>query len=187
MKTNSIILVLLLISTICYSQSEKWITDKNTGCKLIASINVDKRYIKWTGDCVGGYVSGNGTLLVYQSDTLYLSYNGTCQNGKINGNGTMIWPDGQKYIGEFKNGTPNGHGTMFYSQTSNPNFNGRKYIGEWKDGEQYGQGVETLGNGIKSVFSLIDGKRYYKLYLEDGKLYEEGYIDAINSSNYSNE
>lgn len=210
MKKESIVLVLLLITTICFSQTEGWITDKTTGCKYYTLSNVDKRYIKWTGNCVDGYVSGYGTLMVFQSDTLYYTYVGTCQSGKMNGQGSLnrsngtkyvggfkegnefgqgicIFPNGGKYEGEWKDGIMNGHGTMYYAQTSNPLFNGRKYIGEWKDGERYGNGVETLENGVKMVYSLIDGKRYYKLYHEDGKLYEEGFLDVENSKKYSNE
>ena len=129
MKPNSIILALLLIATICFSQTEGWITDKNTGCKYYTFSYVDKRYIKWNGDCVDGYISGNGTLMVYQSDVLYYTYIGTCQNGKMIGRATFTYSDGGTYTGGLKDGKYNGQGTFTYSD-------GGTYIGEFKDNKK---------------------------------------------------
>jgi hypothetical protein len=55
---------------------------------------------------------------------------GNCENGK----GTIVYPNGDKYVGDFKNNQPDGQGTAYYSM-------GNKYVGEWKNGERNGYGT----------------------------------------------
>ena len=52
----------------------------------------------------------------------------------------MIWPDGDKYVGEFKDDKPSGQGTYTYSS-------GHKYVGKFKDGQKHGKGVMTFPDG----------------------------------------
>ena len=44
------------------------------------------------------------------------------------------------YQGDVKNGVPNGLGIIIYP-------NGDKYIGEWEDGKKHGEGPETYSGG----------------------------------------
>ena len=65
------------------------------------------------------------------------------------GLGILIYPNGEKYIGEWKNGKRNGFGTQTYR------FGG-KYEGEWKDGDKWnGINYEKDGN----IFGkIVNGK-----------------------------
>jgi hypothetical protein len=74
------------------------------------------------------------------------------ENGVPNGLGFLIFPNGDKYVGEWKDGKPNGQGTTTF-------LDGRKYVGEYKDGKRNGQGTFTLSNGNKYVGEWKDGER----------------------------
>ena len=76
-------------------------------------------------------------------------YKGEVENGVPNGLGFLIFPNGDKYVGEYKDGKRNGRGTFTY--------NDGKYVGEWKDGEQHGQGTITWSDGGKYVGEWKDG------------------------------
>ena len=52
----------------------------------------------------------------------------------------MIWPDGDKYVGEFRDDKPHGQGTYTY-------VSGHKYVGKFKDGQKHGKGVMTFPDG----------------------------------------
>jgi hypothetical protein len=58
----------------------------------------------------------------------------------MHGQGTLIWPDGDKYVGEFKNDKPDGKGTYTYGS-------GHKYIGKFKGGHKHGQGTMKYPDG----------------------------------------
>ena len=47
---------------------------------------------------------------------------------------TIVYPNGDKYVGEIVSGKPHGQGTRTYT-------NGNKYEGEWKNGKWDGQGT----------------------------------------------
>ena len=79
-------------------------------------------------------------------------YVGEIIYGLPNGLGTQTWPDGKKYVGEFKDGKRNGQGTL----TSK---SGEKYVGEFKDGKRNGQGTLTSKSGEKYVGEFKDGKK----------------------------
>jgi hypothetical protein len=55
--------------------------------------------------------------------------------------GTLVWPDGNKYIGEFRGWNLNGQGTYFFKD-------GGKYVGEFEGGKRNGQGTYTSNVGI---------------------------------------
>ena len=62
------------------------------------------------------------------------------ENGVPNGLGFLIFPNGDKYVGEWKDGKPNGQGTTTF-------LDGRKYVGEYKDGKTWnGTGYDKNGN-----------------------------------------
>lgn len=86
----------------------------DTNCKIHSGKD-PKEWVamSWTGECVNGYIHGNGTLQWYK-------------NGEPADN----------YVGEFKDGIANGQGT--YTFGGNSQWAGDKYVGEWKDGKRNG-------------------------------------------------
>ena len=66
----------------------------------------------------------------------------------------MIWPDGDKYVGEFNDDKPNGQGTYIYSS-------GHKYVGKFKGGLKHGQGTivyldGTVKKGLWEFDKLVE-------------------------------
>ena len=73
-------------------------------------------------------------------------YKGEVENGVPNGFGIMIFPNGNKYIGDWKDGRWNGQGTFTTS-------NGSKYEGEYEDdwewnGTQYDKNGNITGKYV---------------------------------------
>ena len=65
------------------------------------------------------------------------------------GLGSLIYPDGDKYVGEYKNGKRNGQGT----ETSP---DGMKCVGEWNEGRNWNTtGYDKVGNIISKT---VNGK-----------------------------
>lgn len=81
---------------------------------------------------------------------IHPQYQGYIENRKPNGLGILIFPNGDKYVGEFKDGIRNGQGTYTFS-------NGGKYVGEFKEGLPNGQGTFTFPSGDKYVGEFKDG------------------------------
>lgn len=101
----------------------------------------------YSGDFKNGFLNGNGSVLLVNSDTLYSGnflhgmfhgygtfygqyekYSGQFKRDLYNGFGEIEYSDGSKYTGQFVNDLFNGKGTYI-------DVDGRKYTGIWKDGE----------------------------------------------------
>ena len=82
-------------------------------------------------------------------------YVGEWKDGLWHGRGTITRTDGEKYVGEFKEGLPNGHGTHTDSY-------GNKYVAEFKNGIPTGQGTITYFDGSKYVGELKNGQLHGK-------------------------
>ena len=95
----------------------------------------------------GDCVNGQGTLMWPTGQ----KYVGQFKDGKRHGQGTNSMPDGRKYVGEFRDDQPNGHGAF-------TRLDGHSYIGEFKDGKANGQGTVTSLNGHSYVGELKDDK-----------------------------
>ena len=89
-----------------------------------------------------------GTIIYPEGD----KYIGEWQNDKRNGRGTYTYAGGNKYLGEWQNGKKSGQGTFTWA-------NGEKYVGAWETGERNGQGTYTWANGEKYVGQYKNDKR----------------------------
>jgi len=151
MKTKLLFLTItLFFCSLSHSQGI-WITN-NTGCKFFSPSDKGNPSFEWDGKCVDSFVSGTGTLKLYQKTyeqtynqiqtKLTFTYNGAISNGKFNGQGKITYDNGTIYIGEFKDNLTSGQGTFIWSD-------GVKYFGEFQNGERNGLGIIELKNGEK--------------------------------------
>ena len=87
-------------------------------------------------------------------------YLGEVDKGKPHGLGILVYPDGDKYVGEFKKGVFNGLGTKFSFFHPQKKVWIIRFDGEWKDGKQW-NGMTKNNDGIE-YFRWEEGKCYPK-------------------------
>jgi hypothetical protein len=63
---------------------------------------------------------------------------GDCQDGK----GIIIYPDGERYVGQFFKGRKHGEGTLYY-------LNGSRYRGQWANDLPHGEGFKLFKDGTR--------------------------------------
>jgi hypothetical protein len=89
--------------------------------------------------------------------------------------GKIIFPNGDKYIGEWNDDRKTGQGTLIFINGNKFNgqwvkdrkegqgtsilANGDKYVGDWDDDKKDGKGTLTFANGDKYVGDWDDGKK----------------------------
>ena len=79
----------------------------------------------------------------------------------------IIYPNGDKYVGEVQDGLPDGYGTI-------ASINGHMYDGGWKNGRQHGKGTYIWPDGDFFIGMYKNGERHGKgsYYCADGEMYE---------------
>ena len=95
----------------------------------------------------------NGCKSVVKETIVYPSgdkYVGEKISGEPQDQGTQTYSNGNKYEGEWKNGRWDGHGTWIESD-------GIKYVGEFKNGRVHGQGTRTFPDGTKGIGEFREG------------------------------
>lgn len=168
-----------LTTSHAFSQ-EGFIDDGNGGCKTFTH-KTENRHCTWIGDCINGYAEGDGTIKVFENDTLIYTYVGSVSNGKSEGQGTYTWTNGYKYVGQLKNNKKEGQGTFtcpdgmeYVGQWKADKYegdgmltwaDGKKYVGQWKNNKKEGQGTYTSPDGMEYVGQWNDDK-----YEGDGML-----------------
>lgn len=110
----------------------KWLKDSR-GCKFLNPTPKPKESITWSGDCVDGYVSGEGVLQFLASGKPGARYEGTLQRGHLTGRGKLTTPDGVFYDGDWVDGKQEGYGKYVAAD-------GSIYEGGWTAGQPNGFG-----------------------------------------------
>ena len=87
-------------------------------------------------------------------------YLGEVDKGKPNGVGILVYPDGDKYVGEFKKGVFSGLGTKFSFYIRVKDDWEYRFDGEWKDGKMW-NGMTKNKDGVE-YFRWEEGKCYPK-------------------------
>lgn len=143
-KLTLVLLSFLLLSS--YSSlsfaAGEFVKDTKTGCKVY-DLDDTKYSASWSGACVGGKVSGKGTLTTTDKKT-----NVSCENkgemkaGLRTGHTVADCSDGTHFEGDYKpvGGVVNGKGSVSFPS-------GNKYVGEFKGWSFHGRGVFTYADG----------------------------------------
>jgi hypothetical protein len=146
------------------NSSTHWLVDPQTGCRAPNPDFADGDDIAWSGACVGGVVTGQGTLTFLNKGQPQVTISGTFRNGDLEtGHASLAWPNGSRYDGEQIGGKFNGKGVFVSAQQDRLDgewkdgalsghaivawANGNRYEGGWLNGKAQGQGVETWANG----------------------------------------
>ena len=128
----------------------------------------EQTVVTWTGGCINGRASGNGTLRWSyvedgtpadgycsgamrngkqhgQAACVYSNggrYEGGWSDGRQHGKGVEVFADGGRYEGAFQMGVREGRGVYTFDD-------GGRYDGDWHDGMAHGQGIHTYSNGAR--------------------------------------
>ena len=144
---------------------------------------------KYVGEFKDNKFSGHGKYYHLAEGPLKgYTYEGKWLNNKRHGLGIVIWPNGNKYIGEQENGQLHGFGTYF--SLAEKKFKGDKYTGEYKNGKRHGKGTYLHANGNKYIGEYRNGKpnglgTYY--YLANDKF--KGFVHSgqyLNGKRHGN-
>ncbi|MBF8754561.1 hypothetical protein [Pseudomonas guariconensis] len=89
-----------------FAQAERMF-QTSSGCTVILTLGagVPPDSAEWSGDCIDGKVSGNGSLVASWGSE-HLEYRGEMRDGMFNGQGVYRTLQGQVFNEEFKNGVP---------------------------------------------------------------------------------
>jgi hypothetical protein len=178
MKNRALLVILTLASqsTSLNAQSpppEAGFLTSASGCKFVNPFPDEEPppVIDWSGECVDGFVSGQGDVIV--SGRRATMYHGAFERGQIKV-GSATRSTGT-YEGEFKDNRPHGQGVLTYA-------NGRYLKASFVDGKPQGDFVELkFPNGsryegqMNIETSAMEGKG--SLFYSDGSTYEGMFRD----------
>ena len=135
-----------------------WVFDADTGCGIWSAI-LSNTYghsyaVLWSGGCVDGMASGEGTLRLYVDSKKAGYIKATFREGLVNGYATKaIYAEGDReaegYKGEFKDSKPDGRGEEIINTAIS-------YKGEWKNGKKHGKGTD--GDPDLPVYNQYEGE-----------------------------
>jgi hypothetical protein len=147
----------------------KWV-ETSAGCKFLDRFPAPNTVYTWSGSCVDGYVSGEGTLQM--SGVMQWQFKGTFKEGRLL-NGTVTFPNGE-YTGALKDNLAEGQGVYRYSsgvvvegtfvagrvngEATMSYTDGSKYVGPLsRRNEPQGKGRKTYANGGIYEGEFVDG------------------------------
>ncbi|HMG92058.1 MAG TPA: hypothetical protein VK589_18505 [Chryseolinea sp.] len=154
-KPNIFLSVLLGVVVVCSmrnsssAQSAKdsvWIQSLD-GCKVYNPHPVKNETITWSGNCVGSYATGTGTLQWYKNGKQNQQYVGEVKRGSPHGKGRYLFEDGTVHEGTYVNGDLYGAGAIIRKYKSNTVS--YTYSGDLKEDLPSGRGqeIEFAENG----------------------------------------
>lgn len=157
----------------------------NSACKYVDMVRPSnaevrkKSIVSWDGNCVAGYVSGNGVLQIQQPDGKKQIFRGNYQNGLEDGVVEMISEEPGKQVriqGVWKSGTPQ------YATVEITKANGKTtiYKGELKESQFVGHGEIKYEDGTVYTGNFADNQPngYGKAVLADGRVYEGEHLNG---------
>jgi hypothetical protein len=152
-----------------------WLTDPKAHCAVFDGNAQAGDAVSWSGDCVDGLASGQGTASFSRDGGEFesfaanfvkgvagdgpvvahwghgWSYDGNDIHGQFNGPGVLINDSHDRFEGNWIDGKMNGQGVMIRAD-------GERYDGAWKDDLPNGKGVLTKADGTKLDGNFQDGK-----------------------------
>jgi hypothetical protein len=192
------ILLALSAGTSASAETGGWTEDPITGCSVWSAEDPQPdEGVSWSGDCIEGKASGEGSLVWWDRDGLKGRYLGGMSNGKVDGEGRLIVRDDEaggfhEYLGRFADGNPTGAGFLRKSD-------GTRFVGELVDGLHHVKGLVLTPKGwlIRGEFTdgeaagplLVDyttedGERYFG-QAENGKRNGFGILTASDNDFYA--
>jgi hypothetical protein len=130
--------------------AERWITD-GSGCRVYSTWSLPRESVTWSGYCVDGFASGEGTLAWFASGQPAGHYTGPMSHGRPDGTGTYTYANGDQFQGEFWQGQYDGPGTYTFA-------NGVTYVGDFVRGESTRSGTLKLPDGRQFMTDLLEGR-----------------------------
>lgn len=172
-----------------------WITDEKSECKAWNKYPAPNETISWSGACLNGFASGDGTLKFFAngiagSETTCRFVNGKCEgkgitvsakgtryegdfvNDERTGRGVFVWSDGGRYEGDFVNGRMTGKGISIAAK-------GNRYEGDFVDNQRHGKGLFTWTDGSRYTGDWVNGKMsgYGEMRFKDGSSKRGVWVD----------
>ncbi|MBT4888105.1 MAG: hypothetical protein HON65_00940 [Rhodospirillales bacterium] len=171
MKRGFTILGALIILSLP-SFAGEWIENPLTKCAVWNPYPQPDEIIIWTGKCVNGKASGNGTLQWYVNETKGGRYEGDFLDGKANGWGIRYFTNGNRYEGEYNDGKFHGKGTHYFAD-------GGVYEGTFLNGKANGYGVRVSSSGERYEGAWKDNQFHgFGIYFfATGERYEGGWLN----------
>ena len=122
-----------------------------------------KSRAEYTGDWVGGFRHGNGTMVWPEG----IKYEGKWSLGQAEGQGKLTYPSGQYLIGNFMYNKLNGYGEIHDLEK------GYEYKGNWMNGQKMGSGREEWKgfNSYEGNYEYDKKEGIGKYIWEDGTFY----------------
>ena len=144
-----------------------WIRDAATGCAVWSDDASPEVSVTWTGPCIDGKASGEGTLQRSRGDRLTSRYQGSYSAGRRHGQGTWWAANGDIYDGEWRDDQAAGRGVLRFAA-------GGRYEGDFRSFRFHGKGIWVGPNGDRYEGGFADGEFEGKgiLTYADGGSYE---------------
>jgi hypothetical protein len=130
--------------------AEHLISD-GAGCRVYSTWALLKESVTWSGSCVDGFASGQGTLAWFTSGQPAGHYTGLMSHGRPDGIGTYTYANGDQFQGDFWQGHYDGQGTYTFA-------NGATYVGDFVRGDSTRSGTLRLPDGRQFKTDLLEGR-----------------------------
>ena len=174
-------------------EGSNWSVTENQPCHVWNYGYIQNEPFTWSGACLDGKASGQGTLTLRGGD---LVYEGGMRGGKFHEYGTLRSAGGNVHEGSFVDGVQHGQwverdadGTVRegsyvdgkrHGQWVERYADGAVHEGPYVDGERQGQWVLRFAAGNVAEGPFVDGERHgqWVLRFADGDVYEGPYVDG---------